>query len=179
MISSERSQNVIIAITIIAAVVSSGLLVSNSNYYTGSYELVGRMSVDIVKTSVTNIDPVNESIIPRILLTVNLHTTSATEGNVRVNFLGGEATLNGDLLSYTTLARHIPMDNQSLHPDYNSNFTLIGAANDDDRDAVIDAYQADTWHWYITLRYSFYIFDQYGSITFRFLTFNYTGAVIT
>lgn len=178
MISSERSQNIIVAITIIAAVVSSGFLVSNSNYYTGSYELVGRMSVDIVKTQVSNIDPANETIFPRIVLTVNLRTTSATEGSVRVNFLGGEVTLNGDLLSYTVFSRRIPMDSQALYPDYEKNFTLIGLADADDRDAVFDAFQTDTWHWYVTLRYSFYIFDEYGSISFRFLTYNYTGAVV-
>lgn len=178
MISSERSQNIIIAITIIAAVVSSGFLVSNSNYYTGSYALVGQMNVDIVKTEVSSIDPGNETIFPRIVFTVNLRTTSATEGNVRVNFLGGEATLNGDLLSYTSLARSIPFDNQALYPDYDRNFTLRGVTAASDRDAVIDAYQTDTWQWLVTLRYSFYIFDEYGSITFRFLEYNYTGAVV-
>ncbi len=181
MISSERSQNIIIAITLIAAVVSSGFLVSNSNYYTGSYELVGRMSVDIVRTQVSNIDPTNESVSPRIILIVNLRTTSATEGNVRVNFLGAEVTLNDDLLSYTPFAKIIPMDQQSLYPEYNMNFTMRGIADDEthtDRNAVIDAYQTDTWHWYVTLRYSFYIFDEYGSISFRFHTFNYTGAVV-
>ncbi len=178
MISSERSQNVIIAITIIAAVVSSGFLMSNASYYTASYELVGRMSVDIVKTQVSSIDPANETLMPRIVLTVNLRTTSLTEGSVRINFIGAEVTLNNDLLSYTPFARSIPQDYQSLHPDYDMNFTLGGATDAVDREAVIDAYLTDTWQWYVTLRYSFYIFDEYGSISFRWLTFNYTGAVI-
>ena len=182
MIASERSQNVIIAITIIAAVVSSGFLMSNASYYTASYELVGRMTVDIVKTEVSSIDPANETLMPRIVFTVNLRTTSSNEGSVRVNFIGAEATLNGDLLSYTQFSRSVPVDSQSLYPNYDHNFTLRGSPDSDapeDRDAIIDAYQSDTWQWYVTLRYSFYIFDEYGSISFRFLTFNYTGAIVT
>ena len=163
MISSERSQNVIIAIAIIATVVSSGFLVSNANYYTGSYELVGRLSVNIVKTQVSDIDPANESIIPRIVFTVNLRTTSATEGNVRVNFIGATVTLNGDLLSYTSFARNVPLAAQPLHPDYERNLTLSSntdPSDDEDRAAIIDAYQADTWQWFVSLRYSFYIFEE-------------------
>ena len=131
MISSERSQNIIIAITIIAAVVSSGFLVNNSSYYTASYELVGQMSVDIVKTEVSSIDPTNDSIIPRIVFTVNLQTTSQTNGSVRVNFIGIEATLNNDLLSYTQFAKIVPEAAQSLHPNYDRNFTIRGSPGAD------------------------------------------------
>lgn len=179
MISSERSQNIIVVFTIIAAVVSSGFLVSNVNYYTGSYALIGRMSVDIVTTRVSNIDPMNESVFPGIFLTVNMRTNAETEGNVRLKFLGADVTLNDDRLSYTTFAYTFPLNLQPVHPDYDRNITLRSSTNSVDRQTVFDAYNADTWHWYITLRYSFFIFDEPGTISFRFLTFNYTGATIT
>ena len=55
MISSERAQNVIVTFVIIAAVVSSVLLVGNGQYYSGSYILAGRMEVALEELVVRDI----------------------------------------------------------------------------------------------------------------------------
>ncbi len=176
MISSDRTQNAIVVFTIIGALVSSVFLVSNAQYYTGSYALAGRLEVDLVKTTVSNIDPSNSSIFPSIRFVFNLHTDAATEGNVRLGFLGANVFLNDDQLSYTPFSYVVPYDHQQLYPLYNENFTLGQTAVSSDRDTVLLANSTGQWHWEMTFRYYFTTFDVDGSITWRYLFFNWTGS---
>jgi hypothetical protein len=163
MISSERSQNIIVAFTIIAAVISSGFLASNVNYYTGSYDLISSMTVNVVKTEVHDIDPLNESIFPRIAFTFNMRTEANTEGNVRLTFIGAQVHLNDDHLTYLTFARVIPF------------FTLSERTGATDRETVLNAYSTDSWDWYLVFRFSFITFDQIDTLTVKYLEFNVTG----
>ncbi|MHA1963057.1 MAG: hypothetical protein ACXACG_13060 [Candidatus Thorarchaeota archaeon] len=175
MISSERSQNIIVAFTIIAAVISSGFLASNVNYYTGSYDLISSMTVNVVKTEVHDIDPLNESIFPRIAFTFNMRTEANTEGNVRLTFIGAQVHLNDDHLTYLTFARVIPFEDQSLFTNYEKNFTLSERTGATDRETVLNAYSTDSWDWYLVFRFSFITFDQIDTLTVKYLEFNVTG----
>jgi len=180
MIASERSQNVIVAVTIIAALVSSIFLVSNAAYFGGSYALAGRMQVTIVDTTVSNLDPTNESIYPRIAFTFNLKTDAGTEGNVRLMFIGAQVYLNEDLLSYTVFQYSLPDHLQPLYPYYDRNFTLststdTGEGQTFDKDTVDNAFLSDSWEWDVTFRYYFITFDVRETITWNFLHFNWTG----
>ncbi|MHA1951682.1 MAG: hypothetical protein ACW99G_20530 [Candidatus Thorarchaeota archaeon] len=151
-------------------------MVSNAQYYTGSYALAGRLEVDLVSTTVSNIDPSNSSIFPAIRFDFNLHTDAATEGNVRLGFLGANVFLNGDQLSYTPFSYVVPYNRQPLYPLYDEIFTLGSTTLSSDRDTVLLANSTGQWHWYLTFRYYFTTFDVDGSITWRYLVFNYTGS---
>ncbi len=176
MISSDRTQSAIVAFTIIAAIVSSLFLAGNTQYYSGSYALAGRMEVEIVKTTVSNIDPTNTSVFPRIAFTFNMHTDAETEGNVRLGFLGANVYLNGDQLSYTPLAYTVPWDRQPLYPNYDENYTLGSTTISLDRDTVLLANSTGQWHWEVTFRYYFTTFEEADSITWRYIFFNWTGS---
>ncbi|TFH03799.1 MAG: hypothetical protein E4H14_16040 [Candidatus Thorarchaeota archaeon] len=174
MIASERTQNMIVVIVIMVAIISSGLLVSNATYYGGSYSLAGRLEVNLIEVKVTNINHTEGSSDPSISLTFNLHTSSLYEGNVRITFMGATITLNEDLLSYTPVAYTPPVSEQYLHPEFNETYTLSNTATTYDREAILDADTSSTWNWEIRYRYSFIVFDQAGTIIFRYLDFNTT-----
>ncbi|KXH77172.1 MAG: hypothetical protein AM326_05525 [Candidatus Thorarchaeota archaeon SMTZ-45] len=180
MISSERSQNIIVAFLIISAMVSSVFLVGNVQYYSGSYVLAGRMNVNLVEVLAGNVDQENESIYPFLSFTFNFQTDSPIEGNVRLTVIYGTVWLNDDLLSYTVFNRYLNNDaDQLLHPGYDSNFTLASEINSEtDRNTVLQADMVDTWNWYIRLRYTFITFDEAQSQTSRTLYFNATGVTI-
>lgn len=180
MIASERSQNIIVAFTIIVAIVSSVFLVSNAQYFGGSYALAGNMEVTVAKTVVSNLDPGNESVYPRIAFTFNLKTSAGTEGNVRLMFIGAQVHLNDDLLTYTPFSLTLPSNLQPLYPHYDRNFTLARSTDTSwDRDTVNLAYNTSTWNWAIVFRYYFITFDVQETITWNYLFFNWTGQTNT
>ena len=175
MITSERSQNVIVTLVIIVALVSSVFLVSNAQYYGGSYILAETLEVDLVETKVSGINHENESINPMISFTFNFQTNTRLTGNVRVKFIGLVVSLNNEAFSYTTFTQIIPEELEQLYPDYDRNFTL-GRTTREDRDIVLRADNASSWNWFLTFRYYYITFDISESITWRFLDFNYTGS---
>ena len=178
MIASERTQNIIVVSVIIIALVSSGFLVSNAAYYGGSYSLAGRLNVSLLEVRVSKIDHTNESINPGLRLTFNLATDSLSEGNVRITFIGAEVTLNNDSLSYTTFSYTPPVVDQYLYPEFNRNYTMHNSATYNDRQAILDADTEDNWNWDIEFRYSFIVFDERGTITFRWFNFETTITTI-
>jgi hypothetical protein len=176
MISNERSQNIIVSLVIIAAMVSSVFLVGNAQYYGGSYVLVENVEVSIADTVISNIDPGNESIYPRISFTFNFRTDSPTQGNVRLYSIEASVTLNHDSLSLTVFNRYLTNDpNQYLHPGYDTNFTVARTINSiADRATVLQADNTSTWNWYIALTYSIITFNQRPFQ--RNLILNWTGS---
>ncbi|MFX1606635.1 MAG: hypothetical protein ACFFDD_12100 [Promethearchaeota archaeon] len=180
MISSERAQNVIVSFVIIAAVVSSVLLISNGQYYSGSYLLAGRMEVSLEELVVSDIDPENASIYPVISMTFNFHTDSPIEGDVRLTYIEAALWLNNDRLSYTVFNGYLNNDaTRVLHPGYDRNFTLATRLNSNtDRNSVFDADGNDTWNWYIRFGYSFITFNEARSSVTRTLYFNWTATTI-
>ncbi len=173
MIASERSQNVIVTLVIIVALVSSVFLVSNAQYYGGSYILAEKMEVDLLETKVSKIDHENESIYPSISFTFNFHIDARLTGNVRMKFLGLVVSLNNEALTYTTFTRIIPDELEQLYPDYDRNFTLAKTTyTTQDRNIILQADNASSWNWFLTLRYYYITFDIRESITWRFIDFN-------
>jgi hypothetical protein len=184
MIASERTQNIIVVTVILVAIFSSGLLINNATYYGGSYSLAGKLEVQLLEVKVTNIDHTNTSIYPTISLTFNLHTSSQYEGNVRITFMGASIRLNDDLLSYTSVSYIPPIPQQYLTPQFDRNYTLSNTADEGsgdlypDRATILAADTLGTWNWDIQYRYSFIVFDQPGTIIFRYFDFNTTMTTI-
>ena len=175
MISSERSQNVIVSFVIIVALVSSVLLINNVNYYSGSYVLAERVDVNMVEIVVSDINPANESIYPHLSFTFNFRTDSPTKGNVRLSSIEAAVTLNEDPLSLTIFDMGFNNNpDRFLHPGYNVNFTLQKTINSNpDRATVLLADNVSTWNWFLRLRYNLILFDEGQSL--RTLYFNWTG----
>jgi len=174
MIASERTQNAIVVTVIIVAIVSSGFLVSNASYYGGSYSLARTLNVTLLEVKVSNINHTSESIIPVIELTFNLVTSSLTEGNVRIIFMGATVWLNEDLLSYTSFSYIPPVAEQYLYPEFNTNYTMQNLATDSDKQTILDADTSGTWNWDIEFRYAFIVFDEFGTRTSVRISFNTT-----
>ncbi|MGY5858770.1 MAG: hypothetical protein RTU63_05335 [Candidatus Thorarchaeota archaeon] len=179
MIASERAQNTIVVSVIIVALVSSVFLAGNAAYYGGTYTLAGRLDATLMEVRVTNIDHVNESIDPILRLTFNVATTASEEGNVRMTYFGSDVMLNDDALSYMSFSRTLPQAEQYLVPGFDVNITMTDSADSvADKAAFLDADTSDTWNWYIEFYYSFIVFDELGTVTFRTFYFNTTITTI-
>jgi hypothetical protein len=180
MISSERTQNFIVAVMIITAVISSGLVIGNAQYYGGSFVLAGELAVNLTDIHVSNVDPTNESITPSIALNFNMAIAAQAVGNVRITFIGATLWLNNDLLSLTSFAYTPPLQDQYLHSNFDRNIVMSQTVSPvSDRQTVIDAYQTSTWAWNITLRYSYIVFDEPNTIMWRWYYFYTTNFTLT
>jgi hypothetical protein len=177
MIASDRTQNIIVGGMIIVALVSSGFLVGNSMYYSGSYALAAGLQVTMNDPVVSNIDVGNESVSPVVSISFQLQARSPFEGDVRITFMGAQVTLNGDLLSYTPFAWVVPFNEQPVDPDYNRTVAFTRNTGDD-RPTIIDAYNSGLWNWTVVFRYSFIVFNEPGSISWTYRDFNTTSVVI-
>lgn len=178
MIASERTQNFIVVTVIITAIISSGFLVGNIQYYGASYSLAGGMNVTLLDIQVSNIDHTNESLNPVIRLFFNMNTSSQYEGNVRITFIGATVTLNDDLLSYASFAYTPPEASQYVTPDFNRTYTMANYAISHDKETVLDADSTGIWNWTIEFRYSFIVFDERGTISWRWVYFETTDTTI-
>lgn len=178
MIASERAQNIIVVSVIMVAVVSSMFLVDNAAYYGGSYSLAGRLNVTLLEVKVSNINHTSETTNPYLNITFNIATSSLLEGNVRITFMGANITLNGDILSYTIFS-HIPRgEDQYVYPNFNNNYSMGDDATDSDRETILESDTSGIWFWQITFRYSFIVFEERGTIIFRWINFNTTITTI-
>ena len=175
MITSERSQNIIVVSVIMITIVSSMFLAGNATHYGNSYSLAANLNVTLLEIEVRNIDHTNESIKPGIRLTFNLVSSSLGEGDVRVIFMGATVWLNDDLLSYMSFAYIPPLEEQYIFPEFDSNWTLSNSAIEDvDRQAILDADASSIWYWEIECRYAFIVFDEIGTRTSIRISFNTT-----
>jgi hypothetical protein len=178
MIASERTQNIIIVSTIIVALISTGMLVNNSQYYGGTYTLAGRLNVSLEDIRVSNIDHTNESVNPIIRLVFNINTASESEGNVRLRFIRADITLNNDSLSYAAYAYTLDESQQILHSGYNETFGMSSVITGSDKTTVLQAHNSSSWNWEINFDYYFIVFDERGTITWRYLDFETTETTI-
>ena len=178
MIASERSQNIIVVTTIIIALISVGMLASNSQYYGGTYALAGRLNVTLVGIQVSDIDYTNETIDPVIRISFNFYTDAEIEGSVRLRFIRSDLTLNNDSLSLEAYAYTLHDEEQVLYPGYNKTFTLSSVIIGSDKTTVLEASNSSTWNWDISCDYYFIVFDERGTITWRYLDFQTTETTI-
>jgi hypothetical protein len=179
MIASERSQNIIIVAMLITALISSGLLIGNAQYYGGTYILAGRLEATLVDIHVSNVNTTDASKNPNIALTFNFAIPAQAVGNVRITFIGATLWINNDLLSLTSFSTSILAD-QHLYSNFSQNVVMSQTASSiADHQAIIDAYLTSTWAWNVTLRYSFIVFDESNTITWRFLDFYTTNFTLT
>jgi hypothetical protein len=138
------------------------------------------MRVTLLDIQVRYIDHENTSIIPEIRLFFQMNTSSQYEGSVRITFVGATVTLNDDLLSYVSFAYTPPDARQVVTPDYNETFTMANVARNTTSDytTILEADTTGIWNWDIEFRYSFIVFDERGTITWRRVYFETTMVTI-
>jgi hypothetical protein len=136
------------------------------------------MEVTLISTVISDFDPTNESIYPRLTFTLNFRTNSPTEGNVRLLYMDAAIWLNDDYLSLTSLSRYFSSEeDQLLTPTYDKNHTLSRVVQaENDRTAIIDANSTGNWDWFVRFRYNFITFDNPRSQTWRTIYYNWTGS---
>ena len=181
MISNERTQNTIVAATIIIAVVSSVTLVGNGTYYAGTYDLLGNVKITFKSLTISHIDPLDNETYPSIQFVFNVATSSIYRGNVKITFYGFTPILNNDQLSYAQFSVIPPIAEQYLTPNYSYDFVFNKTAQDElgiDRQVILDAYQSGTWFWQVNMRYSYIFFDVYRTIEYAYVSFNITQVTI-
>lgn len=181
MISSERTQDAIVAITIIATIISSMYLVNNAVYYTGTYTLIGRLNVTFEELIISNLDPLDNESYPHLQFRFNMATESNYEGNVRITYMRFIPSLNDDQLSYTQFWLNLPRNEQYLTPDFNRALLFDQTAFDElgiDRQAILDAYDSGVWFWQVEFGFSYIFFDDATTIQWSFLDFNITEVTI-
>lgn len=181
MISSERTQNIIVATTIIVAIICSTFLVSNATYYAGTYTLFGNLEVTFENLTISNIDPLDNESYPDLQFHFKVATNSQFPGNVRITFFGFTPSLNYDQLSYTPFSIILPESEQYLTPNYSHELLFNKTASDEygiDRQAIWDAYESDTWFWQVEFRFSYIFFDLANTIHWAYWDFNITQVTI-
>jgi hypothetical protein len=180
MISSERSLNIIVIIMIITALISSGFIIGNGQYYGGSFVLVRELEANLVDIHVSNVDPSNVSVETSIALTFNFAIHAQAEGNVRLTFVGAALWLNNDLLSLTAFAYIPVLADQYLYSNFDRDVVMAQTVGSNpDRQTIIDAYLGSTWAWNVTLRYSIIVFDEPSTNMLTYLHYYTTNFTLT
>ncbi|MFX1368735.1 MAG: hypothetical protein ACFFAY_09070 [Promethearchaeota archaeon] len=175
MIESERTQNLIIASAIIFGVISAGIIVVNSNYYSGSYALAHYTEVSLENIRLTNLDPSNESLIPGLYFTLNVQTRDDSAGDAALTYITVWPYLNGEAILYATFTRQIPLENQKLYPSYDQNYTVSSSILDEsDQQILFDAYTSANWTWAVVVRYWYSVISP-DNLSFREISFAYAG----
>ena len=100
MIDSERTQNLLVLFTIIVSLISVFGLVSSSSYYSGSYQIIRELTIDLENVYVSNVDPGNETINPSLSMHFNILSPQTGSGKATITFLRAQVFLNGKSFQY-------------------------------------------------------------------------------
>ncbi|NHJ13292.1 MAG: hypothetical protein EAX95_06420 [Candidatus Thorarchaeota archaeon] len=175
MIESERNQNIIIAAAIIMGIISSGIIVVNAGYYSGSYALAHYVEVSLLDVRLDNYDPSNESLTPALYVTLNFKSTSEASGTAAITSFNVLIWLNRQFIQYPVFTRYIPIDRRELNPAYDHNYTASSSILEEhDLDILFDAYSNSNWTWGISVRYFYYVFEPTND-GHRDIGFSYIG----
>lgn len=178
LISSERSQNVIMVITLAIGILSGVSLAGSSAYYSGSYLMIQYLEVDLLGVRVSNLQPDNETVNPSLSISFNLQVPQTLSGDASVTFLRANVYLNGESFDYASFTKLLRAENRQLNPGYNKNYT-IGSTIDvmSDKDILYAAYDESNWTFSILLTIFYHTFDSDASQV-RVVSFSQVGVDI-
>lgn len=178
MIESERNQNIIIVAAIIMGIISSGIIVANASFYSGSYALAHYVEVDLLEIRLARFDPSNESLVPGLYFTLNFKSTVEATGDAFLTSFNVLVWLNRESIRYSVFSVVIPFDQRALQTGYDYNYTASSSILEkSDMDILSNAYSSDNWTWSVTVRYAYCVFhpENYG---YRDISFSYIGVIM-
>ncbi|MFO7835404.1 MAG: hypothetical protein R6V83_02025 [Candidatus Thorarchaeota archaeon] len=178
MISSERSQNAIMAITLIIGVLSGVSLAGSSAYYSGSYLMVRYLEVDLLGIKAQNLQLENETVNPSLTLSFNMQVPDGLSGKASVTFLRASVYLNGESFDYTFFRKRLSMEDRELFPGYDKNHTIGSTITvDSDKEILYNAYEESNWTFSVVLTIFYHTFDSDASEV-RVVSFSQVGVDI-
>ena len=175
MIDSERTQNIIVVLTIMISLISLVGLASSSAYYSGSYQIIRDLEIDLVDVQVTNVDPANETVNPIVRAVFSVIAPQAASGKATITFLRCEIHVNGESFDYATFRRAIRFDEGVVTSGYNETFSVGSTiAQMADKQILYNASLEDSWTFSITLFVFYHMFEARGEDV-RVLIFTHQG----
>ncbi|MHA1772445.1 MAG: hypothetical protein ACTSYL_11785 [Candidatus Thorarchaeota archaeon] len=177
MISDPKTQNVIIVSMIIVSVISGISLYTSASYYGGSYVMVTYLDVTLETVRISNFDPANHSLNPRLSLDFRFEAPMTLNGDATLSFLTAKVYLNNESINYAAFRLNIPSAKRALHPDYNETFTLSSEIADNlDKAIFFNASESGQWTFSIRLTISYHVFKSTVD-SHRIVLFAQEGAV--
>ncbi len=175
MIAATRTQNIIIVSMIIIGLVAGVSLYRSASYYTGSYAMVKYLDVSLESVIVSNLDPTNQSVDPRLSMVFRFTTPQTLDGEAYLTFLTAKVWLNNESITYSAFRLNIPSEHQPLTPNYNATFTLTSVITDmNDKVVFFNASSDNKWTFSIRLTVAYHAFKS-NIDSFRILMFAHEG----
>ncbi|MHA1216140.1 MAG: hypothetical protein ACTSPE_05000 [Candidatus Thorarchaeota archaeon] len=175
MISDAKTQNVIVVVTLLVALVSGGALYNTTAYYGGSYIIVTYLDVNLTNVVVTNLDPTNMTVNPAVSLVFNFKAPEALSGHATLTSLTAKVWLNNDSLSYANFRYTIPADSRTVASGYDRNFTVRGTITElADKYVLYNASASSQWVFSIRLTLFYHVFES-SAESVRVLMFAHEG----
>ncbi|MCF2136243.1 MAG: hypothetical protein K9W43_03300 [Candidatus Thorarchaeota archaeon] len=177
MISDAKTQNIIIVSMIIVSVISGISLYTSASYYGGSYVMVTYLDVNLESVRISNFDPTNHSLNPRLTLDFRFEAPMTLNGDATLSFLLATVFLNNESITYSAFRLNVPSEKRALHPGYNESFILSSEINDNlDKAIFFNASESGQWIFSIRLIISYHVFKSTVD-SHRIMLFAQEGAV--
>jgi hypothetical protein len=178
MFEGRRVQDLIIVTLIASGFISAALLAGNASYYGNSVALAEFIEVEIADIRVSNLDPTNYSVNPRISFLLNFKGPEDIDGEAYLTHIRILSHLNEEAIIYATFLREFSFEQEALHAGYDEIHSVRSDVLDDkDKDVLYSAYNAVNWTWSLTVRYNYSVMsstDQYR----RTIGFSYEGVTL-
>lgn len=181
MISDPRTQDLIVVTTLIAALISSVVLVQGVSLYTGTMAMVSGLDVDLEGVTVSdldpdNFDPANTSHVPRVLLEFRITVPLGASGTAFITSLTASLFLNEQKFVYVqSLFTNVPASLRKLYGGYNQTLVMTAVIYETyDKLILQDALQSGLWRFNVSLTLFYRVFDSRAD-SVRFYLFGYEG----
>jgi hypothetical protein len=179
LFASNRAQSVIITVCILVGVINAVLLINTTYYYSGSILLSDNLEVDLKEIKVTNLDPTNTTINPKLTLTFNVIVPTRWTGEFNIRELVTSVYLNNHHIRYGFFHLVISPENQALYSGDNRNYTIATTlSTDSDKQVFYNASITDTWFFEVNLNLDIRLFGS-GYPRVESETFTYEGVVLS
>jgi hypothetical protein len=175
MIENERTQNILVVITIIVSLVSVVGLMSSSSYYGGSYMIIQNLEIDLDDVYVSNVVPTNTSINPSVSVAFSVEAPEAAAGKATITYMRAQIFLNGESFQYAEFRRAIGYEDGVVTSGYNKTFSVGSTITQmQDKEILYNASLEDNWTFSITLTMWYHMFEARGE-DIRVLVFAHQG----
>ena len=170
MISSPKVQHSIIGFMIVLGVISAFSIASSTSYYTGSIYMIRYLDVNLEELRISGMDINNKTKPFSITMIFNIKIPDVPNGNVRLGTLSAVLSLNNDLLSYASFSKLLNVEDGTLYPNFNKNYSLRGFLDDQiDRFAIYNASADNNWNFAIEFRYFYWTFGSRNDVPVVFV----------